>query len=172
MKRILKYERSFGGHQSKRLSLKMASKIMTDIWREHERRRKAKVSFEDGSDTRNESAKNFLRREIFALGTFILDQPPLSWRLDDLVDELRDNRTTRPEALSNVFHALLMCVYRSESESRISRQERSLMAMELEYAHRHEVPAWLLCGFLYQSTNRKKLGERLEKDFREPAYQR
>lgn len=44
------------------------------------------------------------------------------------------------------------------------------MAMELEYARRHEVPPCLLCGFLYQSTDRRKIGERLYKDFIEPAF--
>jgi hypothetical protein len=168
MKRNLGYERGFNVSSNKALSRKRLEKIMIDIWNEYDRRLTAKVSFEDGSSTRNETAKNFLRREIYVLGMYLLDEPPITWRIEDFVDGWRDTKTTRPRSLANVFHALLMCVYRSDS--RISRQERSLMAKELEYAWRHEVPPSLLCGFLYQSTDRKKIGERLAEDFREPAF--
>lgn len=162
------YLRAFEADSPKPVSRRKASTILAAIWAEFERRRDAKVSFEDGSDTRNESAKNFLRREIYALGLHIMRGEPQSWRLEDLVNEMRETNTTRPEALSNVFHALLMCVYRADA--RISRQERSLMAMELEYARRHDIEPRLLCGFLYQSTDRKRIGKRLEDAFTEPAF--
>lgn len=169
MKRTSVYVRSFDPKADKPLSRRQLSASLRDIWAEFDCRRTAKVSFHDGSNTRNESAKNFLRREIYALGLHMFCHPPISWRVEDFVNDMRDTRTTRPDALANVFHALLMCVYRADAP--ISRQERSLMAVELEYARRHEVPPSLLCGFLYQSTDRKRIWERLEANFIEPAFE-
>lgn len=166
--RISDYVRAFDPDSGKPISRRKTLEILKAVWAEYERRLGAKYWPDDGSDTRNESAKNFLRREIYALGLHLNRAEPQTWRLEDLVNEMRDTNTTRPNALSNVFHALLMCVYRADS--RISRQERSLMAMELEYARRHEVPPRLLCGFLYQSTDRKSIRKRLAAGFIEPAF--
>lgn len=168
MKLIGAYVRSFDWEANMPLSRKKTSAILLEIWTEYDCRLTAKVSFYDGSNTRNESAKNFLRREIYALGWRMFLHPP-SWRIEEFVNDMRDTRTTRPDALSNIFHALLMCVY--NEDTRISRHERSLMAGELEYARRHEVPPSLLCGFLYQSTDRKRISERLKANFIEPAFE-
>lgn len=162
------YVRAFDYDGSSPINRRKVQQFLEAIWAEYELRLSAKVSFENGSDTRNESAKNFLRREVYALGSRLERSAPQSWRFDDLVNEIRQTNTTRPAALSNIFHALLMCIY--ETDSRISRQERSLMAMELEYAHRHVIPPSLLCGFLYQSTDRKRIGKRLQDGFIEPAF--
>ncbi len=142
------------------------AKIIEEIWDEHSSRRIRKVSPDDASDTKNESAKNFLRREIYALGCQILNAPP-SWDASDLLEKM-ECKTTRPDALENEFHALLVCVYRGEQG--LTRQDRSLVSKELKYAYCHRVPPELLCGFLYQSTDRRRLSDRLEKGFIEPAF--
>ena len=102
------------------------------------------------------------QRRIFCVGKYIssgaiYDTPDLTiGRMDDLLEKF-SIKTTRPEAMENNFHALLWCVY--EGEQGYSKQERSLMSLELEYAYRHDVPPELLSGFLYQSTSRRDLEE-------------
>lgn len=163
------YVRAFEHDSDKSINQRKIMIIMEGIWAEYERRLKPGDWLnQEGNNTRNESAKNFLRREIYALGWRLIRSEPQSWELEDLVNQMRDTKTTRPEALSNVFHALLMCVYRADT--RITRQDRSLIAKELEYAHRHKIPPSLLCGFLYQSTDRRDIGERLKANFIEPAF--
>ncbi|QFT76011.1 hypothetical protein [Erythrobacter sp. THAF29] len=167
MKKKPTYQRAFQLSEG-RIKRTDLPKLIERIGNEYVRRKTAKVSFEDGTDTKNESAKNFLRREVYALGIALLHHGPRNWSPRALVESIRKTRTTRPEALSNVFHALLMSIF--ETDESINRNERSLIAKELEYAHRHEVPPEFLCGFLYQSTDRKKIGERLRSDFTEPAF--
>ena len=164
-----RYIRAFDWKGNKKLKYANLRKITKAIWDEHSYRKTAKVNEGDGSATKNESARNFLRREIYALGSSLLSSSSGSQLAARLVSEIRAGSITHPEALSSAFHALLMCVY--EDDEDISRQERSLMAMELEYAHRHMIPPELLCGFLYQSTDRKKLGAKLRDGFVEPAFQ-
>jgi len=166
MKNKQPYQRRFSANSVRPLSRSEVVKIIRAIWDEHSSRTTRKVSPDDGSDTKNESAKNFLRREIYALGRRIRSAP-LSWDADALFEEM-GRTTTRPDALENLFHALLFCVY--ESEQGITRQDRSLMSKELEYAYRHRVPPELLCGFLYQSTDRRRLSDRLTAGFTEPAF--
>lgn len=163
------YQRSFATEGGRALKLRDVEKATLAIGEEHYKRGRRLVSPDDGSDTRNESAKNFLRREVYALGRRLLTQKSGTELVAELFSKL-GFRTTRPEALENVFHGLLCCIY--EREGGYTRQERSLIAKELEYAHRHNVPPELLCGFLYQSTDRKRLSERLESGFIEPAFRR
>ena len=61
-----------------------------------------------------------------------------------------------------------MSVY--EDDSQISRQERWLMARELEYAHRHNVPSALLAGFLLQSGLRTDIPAKIKSGYIEPAF--
>ena len=163
------YHRTFNPEIGTKIKNANLEKILESIWDEHDHRRTAKVNDEDGSATKNESSRNFLRREVYALGLCLLKSSASPQSVVRLVEKIRASPTTRPEALSNTFHALLMCVW--DTDQAISRQERSLMAMELEYAHRHRTPPELLCGFLYQSTDRKKLGVKLREGFVEPAFQ-
>lgn len=167
MKKRPTYQRAFQLTEG-RIKRNDLPKLIERIGNEYLRRKTAKVSFEDGTDTKNETAKNFLRREVYALGLALLHHGPKNWSPRTLVNSIRKAQTTRPETLSNVFHALLMSIF--ETDESINRNERSLIAKELEYAHRHAVPPELLCGFLYQSTDRKKIGERLHTDFTEPAF--
>ena len=161
------YERSFSIDGQKPLKRSVIIRILGEIFDEHSDRVYRKVCAEDGTDTKNETAKNFLRREVYALGTRILNTSSEPWSADKFL-ALMDRTTTRPAALENVFHALFFLLY--EGEEGFSRQERSLMGRELEYAYRHNIPAELLAGFLYQSTDRKRLGQRLRERFVEPAF--
>jgi hypothetical protein len=165
------YRRLFDMDERSPIKPRKLDAILEAIWDEYDYRLTAKVSDDDGSATRNETAKNFLRREVYALGRCLERSPLPSWSIEKFVRTKRENSTTRPEALSNIFHALLMCILREDyrTGTRITRQERSLMATELEYAHRHDVPPALLCGFLYQSTDRRKIRQ-LPPEFREPAF--
>ena len=161
------YKRSFSLDGKKPLKRSVIVRILGEIFDEHSDRVHRKVSAEDGTDTKNESAKNFLRREIYALGTRILNTSSEPWNGENFL-ALMNRTTTRPATLENVFHALFFFLY--EGEEGFSRQERSLMGRELEYAYRHKIPAELLVGFLYQSTDRKRLSQRLEEGFVEPAF--
>ncbi len=164
---IRKYERSFSVSERRPLKRSTIIRILREIFDEHSSRAVRKVSPDDGSDTKNETAKNFLRREIYALGTRILNTLQAPWNADRFLEAM-GRSTTRPEALENVFHALLYLLY--VGEQGFSRQERSLIGRELEYAYRHKVPPELVVGFLYQSTDRKRLRERLDSSFCEPAF--
>ena len=163
----LGYKRSFSIEENTTLKPRDLEKILFEIFDEHSSRKKRKVSTNDGSATKNESAKNFLRREIYALGYRIQNSSSGKFDANGLLDA-KGRTTTRPEKLENVFHALLFFVY--EGEQGFPRQERSKLARELEYAHRHRIPPELLCGFLFQSSNRNKLGKLLKSGFIEPAF--
>lgn len=161
------YERAFKIDATAPLKLSQVTKILHAIWDEHSERTRKLWMPDDGGDTKNESARNFLRREVYALAWCLRNAPPAKWEVKDIYYK-NGGRTTHPEVLDNMFHALMLCIY--ESDQGISRQERSLMSQELEYAYRHKIQPELLCGFLYQSTDRKKLGDRLATGFIEPAF--
>lgn len=164
------YVRTFELSPTSPLLRRQVYKTLTAIWDEHssrlsdefvEKQRKFGLS-------KNEDAKNFLRREIYALGLALLAAPP-NWKVADLVASVRVNPVTRPGALENrVFHALIMGVYNDDSQ--INRQERWTMTRELEYALRHHVPPHFLCGFLYQSGGRKNLLKKLAAGYIEPGF--
>lgn len=162
-----RYERTFSVADKRPLKRSTVVNLLQEIFEEHSSRVLRKVSFDDGSNTKNETAKNFLRREIYALGTRLRKSSREPWRPEKFLVAM-GRSTTRPEALENVFHALLYLLY--EGEQGFTRQERSLVGRELEYAYRHGIPPELLVGFLYQSTDRKRIGERLESGFIEPAF--
>lgn len=166
------YERGFDLNDERPIGRALALKIVERIWAEHNHR--LSRAYVDGVKklsghalTKNETAKNFLRREIYAFGRCLIENPP-SWDVSEIAGRVRRNPTTRPAALARTFHALLMCIY--EEDDLISRQERSLMAQELEYAHRHDVPPELLCGFLYQSGSRSSISKKLASGYVEPAF--
>ncbi|WP_234032803.1 hypothetical protein [Aurantiacibacter arachoides] len=168
-KKKMGYSRTFDADSSRPLKQRDVERATYSIWNEHSDRLTRKTSPGDGSDTKNESAKNFLRREVYALGRRLLRSKSGQELVAKLFSQL-GFRTTRPQAMENVFHGLLCCIY--EGEGGFTRQERSLIAKELEYAHRHNVPPELLCGFLYQSTDRRRLSARLVEGFIEPAFRR
>lgn len=157
------------GIKPTRLAPRDVNQITLDIWREHSRR----LGSSFGADqpygvSKNEDAKNFLRREVYALG-LVLKTKPQRWNLSKLLVKERSHATTRRDVLGqNIFHDLLMSIY--EDDSQISRQERWTMAKELEYAYRHSIPPEFLCGFIYQSGGRKNLLKKLDADYIEPAF--
>ncbi len=159
------YKRGFAVNGIVPLDKDAATEILKDIWDEHSSRKSSEEK-NNGYETKNESAKNFLRREVYALARCLLKCPPTDWDVKELYLDLRGS-TTQPKSLENIFHVLISSIYVDDG---VSRQERSLIAQELEYAHRHKVPPKLLCGFLYQSTDRKKIHERLAEGFKEPAF--
>jgi hypothetical protein len=166
------YERAFDAGVRKPIKRTLALKAIEGIWAEHHYRLSSSYidrieQLSGYSLTKNETAKNFLRREIYALGGCLMKNPP-SWDVSEIAGEIRKRPTTRPDALTRTFHALLMCIY--EEDDLISRQERSLIAQELEYAHRHNVPPELLCGFLYQSGARAEIRKKLASAYVEPAF--
>lgn len=166
------YERAFDQNGERPINRKLALKIVEQIWAEHNRRLSSGYvdtvkRISGHAVTKNETAKNFLRREIYAFGRCLIKRPA-RWDVSEIAGRVRKNPTTRPAALARTFHALLMCIY--EEDDLISRQERSLMAQELEYAHRHDVPPELLCGFLYQSGSRSSISKKLASGYLEPAF--
>ena len=116
---------------------------------------------------KNEAAKYFLRREIYALGLRIYANASRSWSTADLVAQVRA-RINRPDKVDDVFHDLLMSVY--DDDSQIDRRERWQYAQELEYARRHHVPPELLCGFLLQSGRQSEVRKKLKEGYIEPAF--
>lgn len=163
------YVRTFELSPTSPLTRRQVDKALVAIWDEHSRRTPTKFGENQKFGlNKNEDAKNFLRREIYALGLALQAMPPI-WNVTDIVASVRANPVTRPEALENrVFHALFMGVY--DDDSQISRQERWTMTRELEYASRHHVPPRFLCGFLYQSGGRKHLLEKLAAGYTEPGF--
>ena len=153
------YKRTFRTHTGKPLKRADVDKATLAIWQEYEKRRTT-TYWENKFRSKNENHINFYRREIYILGLELLRNPPTSWSMNDLVENVRTKKTTRPDAMGSVFHDLFMCIY--QDDLRISRQERSKMAMELEYAYRHDISPELLCGFIYQSGNRKDLSRKLK----------
>lgn len=138
------------------------------IWDEHTERLRTPDADQAFSPTKNENARNYLKREIYKLGKRILRDPPKSWSTADIVKERR-GANRRTDKLGAVFHDLLMAVY-DEDWPKLDRQERWSVAQELEYAHRHKVPSKYLCGFLYQSGPRTDLRAKLKADYVEPAF--
>lgn len=165
------YERAFKPRPVRPLKRKVVDDALLAIWREFEARLPSAYAADQKFGlSKNEDAKNFLRREVYALGRALQNSPP-KWDVAELVASSRVHRTTRIEALEGrVFHALLMGVY--HEDSLIKRQERWSMAKELEYADRHDVPPEHLCGFLYQSGGRSNLLKKLAAGYREPAFRK
>lgn len=163
------YVRTFEPSPAKPLTKHQVDQALTAIWDEHSRRVPTSygAAMEFGL-SKNEDAKNFLRREIYALGLVLQAAPP-TWKLSELIASARANPVTRPEPLENqVFHALFMGVY--DDDSQITRQERWSMTRELQYASLHSVPPRYLCGFLYQSGGRKNLLKKLAAGYMEPGF--
>ena len=163
------YRRAFDLGSSKQLKRAQVNEALISIWREHDYRLSSSHA---GSQpfglSKNEAAKNFLRREIYALGLALKQSPP-KWDVSELVASSRARQTTRIDVLEDrIFHALFMGVY--NDDTLIKRQERWSMTRELEYAHRHGVPPQFLCGFLYQSGGRTGLLEKLKVGYVEPAF--
>lgn len=159
------YDRLY--YPNKPLRRKDVERVVLAIWNEHSHRLTSRFHAGPYQPTKNESAKDFLRREIYALGAHLLRWSPASSVMEELVDKIRSART-RPDKRGDVFHALLMCMY--EDDSVISRQERWLMAKELAYAHRHRIPPELVCGFLYQSGPRTEMPKKIKAGYIEPAF--
>ena len=155
------YRRPFDMRSAKRLNRAQVNEALVCIWREHDYRLSSSYAGKQPFGlSKNEAAKNFLRREIYALGLALMRSPP-SWDVSELVASGRARRTTRIDVLEDrIFHALFMGVY--DEDTLIKRQERWSMTRELEYAHRHGVPPEYLCGFLYQSGGRSGLLEKLK----------
>ena len=170
-RREVDYSRPYQSDDGRPLSQKTTLNALEAIWKEYDNRLKtAYAQKQEFGLTKNEDAKNFLRREVYVLGIALKRNPP-SWSLSDFIASTRMHKSTRVSALEGqVFHALLMGVY--EEDSTISRQERWSMAKELEYAFAHRVPPKLLCGFLLQSGGRKHLLKKLETGFKEPAFRK
>lgn len=147
--------------------MEKVEKELNWIWREHARRLEHRPRDPDYSYTKNENAKYFMMREIYALGRQLMTEKP-SFDPEDLVNMRRVRPTTRPEVSPGPFYALFMAVYKEDHQ--VSARERWLMARELKYAHRHNIPPELLCGFLLQSGTRKDVNKKLKNDYTEPAF--
>ena len=166
-KKDRRYRRLFPERPRKPISLKVADAAVAAIWEEHDRRRSRKFLDDDGADTKAESANYFLMREIYALGLAVMHSPP-SWKMETLLEKVRDLRFSTRTPMNNTFHVLLMSVW--ESDVQVSRQRRWNMAKEMEYAHRHSIPPNLLCGFLLQTGSNKKVLKKLQDDYVEPSF--
>ena len=147
--------------------MREVQKTLSAIWRGYSRRLAGSGVEPVYSPTKNESAKYFLMREIYALGRQLISEKP-SFDPEDLVAMMRDQPTTRPDVSPGPFHALFMAVYKENDP--ISGSERWLMARELKYAYRHNISPELLCGFLLQSGTRKEINKKLDNDYIEPAF--
>lgn len=163
------YRRCFDLASPRPMQKKGVLEALEAIWREHRTRLSGAFALNQKFGvSKNEDAKNFLRREVYVLGLALRRRPP-RWNVSEFISSIRAHPTTRITALEGqIFQALLMGVY--EEDSTISRQERWVMSRELEYAFAHGVPPEFLCGFLYQSGGRKNLLEKLESGFAEPAF--
>ena len=163
------YLRKFQPNPDQPLTLRQVSDALLAIWDGHTTRLPTRWGDKQpyGEATPNENAKNFLRREIYALGLALKTNPP-EWEMADLIKLIRGKPVTRPEVLGRVFHALFLALY--EDDDGIDRHERRMLAKELEYAYRHEVPPEYLCGFIHQSGGRKNLSIKLEDGYVEPAF--
>lgn len=162
------YKRAFAIGSAVPMKKAVAAKATLAIWDEHCRR--LSNSGDDGeyAPTKNENAKNFLRREIYLLGRELRRVPPTNWDVSDLAKSIRPTSIGQDKPLAQTFHALLMSVYSDDMQ--ISRQERWLMARELEYAYRHNVPPELLAGFLLQSGLRTDIPSKVKSGYIEPAF--
>lgn len=168
MRKKSSYHRRFGA-RSGPLARREVFQILTEIWKEHDRRRSSSfVAEQEFNMSKNEDAKNFLRREIYALGLFLTENPT-KWDLTQLISDMRATKSTKEDSVRDrIFHLLLMGLF--EEDSVISRQERWSMSRELEYARRHEIPPELICGFIFQSGGRSRLNDKLKAGFIEPAF--
>lgn len=161
----------------KRIGARYVRTALTAIDLEHFNRRSSKAHKEIYEPTKNETRKNFLRREIYALGRALIDSKSnINWT--KMLNDHRLKTYTRPDSLDNIFHILFLLfrdedlnITRQYEDINITRQERSNMAKELLYAHRHSIPEELLVGFIYQSGPRSDLPKKLEdEDYLEPAF--
>jgi len=149
------------------ISKKSAEQAMHEIWDEYSNRLRTGSHQGSYSRTKSESAKYFLAREIYALGTYIYRLPPERWSTKDIVAGSRA-QINRPDKVGHVFHDLLMSVYQDDMQ--IDRRERWQVAQELEYARRHDVPVELVCGFLLQSGPRSEVPKKLKSGYIEPGF--
>lgn len=168
MQRKSGFKRPYDPNAGQPISRQKALRTVNLIWDEYTWRMSSAAHQGPYKPTKNESGRNFLLREIYALGLHLLSNPPTDWGTKDILGKVRTH-LTRPDKAGDVFHDLFMSVFDSD-EGTISRQERHLMARELEYARRHEVPPELLCGFLYQSGPRTEISRKLAAGYVEPTF--
>ena len=83
----------------------------------------------------------------------------------------RDGRalTSRVRLDENPFHFGLLALF--SDDSIVSRQDRSVFAMQMLYAYHHGVPPTFLIGFLYQAGSKEEIRRKLAAGTIEPGFE-
>lgn len=127
----------------------------TGIYNEWDRRRRGKASFAP-----YDTAHSYLKRAVY---DFVQD-PDLSKNqylgLKRLVVRERNDVSRAPAIEENPFFWGFLLVF-ADDES-LARSDRSKFAAELLYAYKHDVPAELLVGFIYQVGGYARIRQKLK----------
>ena len=83
----------------------------------------------------------------------------------------RDGRalTSRVRLDENPFHFGLLALFSDDSV--ISRQDRSVFAMQMLFAYHHGVPPTFLIGFIYQAGSKEEIRRKLAAGTIEPGFE-
>lgn len=83
----------------------------------------------------------------------------------------RDGRalTSRVRLDENPFHFGLLALFADDGV--VSRQDRSVFAMQMLYAYHHGVPPTFLIGFIYQAGSKEEIRRKLAAGTIEPGFE-
>lgn len=132
---------------------------MPEKWEELSKRK------EKGADAR---ASGFLRKNAYHLGVHILMNHQLDALRDLFPDEAR-RRAGTPSLEENLFYWILVAMF-GRADDKMSLTVRNRMSKQLLHAWRHQVPPYLIVGFLAQMKDPQRINEKVAKGEYEPWH--
>ncbi len=136
------------------------SRTLIDEW---ERRKKLR-----GQLPPAESANGYLKRESYRIIVHYISHERTRF-FEGVIR--RDGRglTARVKLEENPFHFGLLALFADDSV--VSKQDRSLFAMQMLYAYHHAIPPAFLIGFIYQAGSKEVIKRKLSDGYVELGFE-
>ena len=109
----------------------------------------------------------FLKREAYQLIRRQITEPGAHRTIKNIVRRWK-REPREPNYDDNPFYWGLLAI--DPAQDILDQQTLTRFAHQLMYAHRHDVPAHFLVGFLYQSGSTSEVSRKLAADQREPWF--
>lgn len=116
------------------------------------------------------SANTLLQQNVYRIGIVLLESELIEGVRPAFVSEPNRRKGT-PSLEENIFHWILHHIL-FDKPLTMSMTLRNRLARQLLYAYRHQVPAYLLKGFLYQLADPDDLLSQIQSNARERWYKR
>lgn len=141
---------------------KVAKELLEEIGERWEELSEKK---EKGADAR---ASGFLRKHVYQLGAHVLMNHQLEPLREFFPDEVR-RRAGTPSLEENLFYWLFVDMF-GRADDKMSLTVRNRMAKQLLYAWRHQIPPYLIVGFLAQMKDPQRINEKVANGEYEPWH--